>query len=194
VTDPPSNGPRDPFGLAQTAREYWWIPAVAGALSVLAGIIVLAAPKGSLETIAIILGIYLVVIGAQGFASALANPNALGGHRTFALVMGAVAFIAGIIAIIRPDSTVKFVAVVFGIYLIVSGLRYLALASLAVEGRGFLALQGVLSLIAGVIVVVWPKIGLVTLAVILGIYLLLAGFVELWVALAIRKVARRGAT
>jgi uncharacterized membrane protein HdeD (DUF308 family) len=179
-----------PLGVAGAAKEYWWVPAIAGGISVLAGIIVLAAPKSSLETIAIVLGIYLVVIGCEGIARAIADPTVFGGHRTLAVVMGAVAFVAGIIAIIRPDSTVKFVAVVFGIYLIISGLRFLALSVVDVPGRWVLAVHGFLELIAGIIVVVWPKIGLATLAVILGIYLLLAGFIEIWVGFAVRRAAR----
>jgi uncharacterized membrane protein HdeD (DUF308 family) len=50
-----------------TPARYWWVLAIAAGLSLLAGIIVLAAPKSSLETIALILGIYLVAIGINGF-------------------------------------------------------------------------------------------------------------------------------
>jgi uncharacterized membrane protein HdeD (DUF308 family) len=172
---------------ARTLSRYWWVLAIAAGLSLLAGIILLAAPKSSLETIALILGIYLVAIGINGFVTAFSDPEALGGHRSLVLLMAALAVIAGIIAIIRPDATVKGVALAFGIYLIISGIRYLALATILPYDRAVAAVHGLLELIGGVIVVVWPKIGLTTLAVILGIYLLLAGFIQLWAALALRR-------
>jgi uncharacterized membrane protein HdeD (DUF308 family) len=175
---------------ARTSTRYWWVLAIAAGLSLLAGIIVLAAPKSSLETIALILGIYLVAIGINGFVTGFTEPEALGEHRTLALVMATLAVIAGIIAIVRPDATVKGVALAFGIYLILSGIRYLALATILPYDRGVAALHGLLEVIGGVIVVVWPKIGLTTLAVILGIYLLLAGFVQMWAALALRRAGQ----
>ncbi len=178
---------------SRTPAQYWWILAIASGLSLLAGIIVLAAPKSSLETIALILGIYLVAIGISGFMTAVRNPETLGGHRTLALVMAGVAVIAGIIAIIRPDATVKGVALAFGIYLIISGIRYLVLAVILPYDRALAAIQGLLELIGGVLVVIWPKLGLATLAVILGIYLLLAGFVQLWAALALRQANQASA-
>jgi uncharacterized membrane protein HdeD (DUF308 family) len=178
---------------ARSPIQYWWVLAIAAILSLLAGIIVLAAPKSSLETIALILGIYLVVIGVNGFVTAFSDPGSVRGHRMLTMVLAGLAVIAGIIAIIRPDATVKGVALAFGIYLIISGLRYLALAALLPVDRGVTMVHGLLQLIAGIIVVVWPKIGLTTLAVILGIYLLIVGFVQLWAALALRRVHAAGA-
>jgi uncharacterized membrane protein HdeD (DUF308 family) len=40
-----------------------------------------------------------------------------------------------------------------------------------------------------VIVVVWPKIGLTTLAVVLGIYLILGGLLQLFIGFALRRAA-----
>ena len=72
---------------SRTPSRYWWVLAIAAGLSLLAGIIVLAAPKSSLETIALILGIYLVAIGINGFVTAFSDPEGRGGHRTLVLVM-----------------------------------------------------------------------------------------------------------
>jgi uncharacterized membrane protein HdeD (DUF308 family) len=172
---------------SHTPAQYWWVLAIAAAFSFLAGIIVLAEPKNSLEALAVVLGIYLVVIGISGFVSALQDPGLTGGVRILAVVMAGLTVVIGIIAILRPDSSVKFVAVLFGIYLIISGIRYLILAALLPVDRGVTLIHGLLDLIFGIVVVVWPKIGLGTLAVILGICLLFGGIVQLWAALALRR-------
>src|SRR3984885_1895110 len=159
---------------AHPGPGFWLMPVVAGLISLLAGIIVLVAPKGSLETIALILGIYLVVTGLHGAYTALVNPEETGGHRGLVLTMGALALVAGIVVILRPGTTVTGIAIAFGIFLILSGFRYLFLAVVAPEKLAPIV-RGVFEIAGGVIVVVWPKIGLTTLAVVLGVYLILGG-------------------
>jgi uncharacterized membrane protein HdeD (DUF308 family) len=168
--------------------KFWLVPVVAGLISLLAGIVVLIAPRGSLETIALILGIYLVVTGLHGAYTALANPEETGGHRRLVLTMGALALIAGVVVILRPGATVTGVAIAFGIFLILSGLRYLFLAAVLPD-KWPPIVRGVFEIAGGVIVVVWPKIGLTTLAVVLGIYLILGGLLQLFIGFALRRAA-----
>lgn len=174
--------------FVRPGRKLWLVPMVAGLTSLAAGIVVLVAPRGSLETIALILGIYLVVTGLHGTYTALANPDATGGHRGLVLTMGVLALIAGIVVILRPGATVTGVAIAFGIFLILSGLRYLFLTTVLPDKVSPLV-RGLLEIAGGVIVVVWPKIGLTTLAVVLGIYLILGGLLQLFIGFAVRRAA-----
>jgi uncharacterized membrane protein HdeD (DUF308 family) len=167
---------------------FWLLPVVAGLISLAAGIIVLLAPKGSLETIALILGIYLVVIGCHGLYTAAVNPKETGGHRRLVLAMGVLTLVAGIVVILRPGATVTGVAIVFGIFLILSGVRYLYFAAVLPEKLPA-AVRGVLEVAGGVIVVVWPKIGLTTLAVVLGVYLIAGGLLQLFIGFALKRAA-----
>jgi uncharacterized membrane protein HdeD (DUF308 family) len=179
--------------FARPGLKFWLVPMVAGLVSLLAGTVVILAPKGSLETIALILGIYLVVTGLHGAYTALANPDETGGHRGLVLTMGLLALIAGFVVILRPGATVTGVAIAFGIFLILSGLRYLFLAAVLPE-KSPLIVRGVLEIAGGVIVVVWPKIGLTTLAVVLGIYLILGGLLQLFIGFALRRAASSART
>jgi uncharacterized membrane protein HdeD (DUF308 family) len=175
-------------GFARPGPKLWLVPLVAGLISLLAGIIVLVAPKGSLETIALILGIYLVVTGLHGGYTALANPEATGRHRGLVLTMSALALVAGIVVILRPGTTVTGVAIAFGIFLILSGFRYVFLAAALPEKLAPIV-RGVFEIAGGVIVVVWPKIGLTTLAVVLGVYLILGGLLQLFIGFALSRAA-----
>jgi uncharacterized membrane protein HdeD (DUF308 family) len=179
--------------FVRPGRKFWLVPMVAGLISLLAGIVVLIAPRGSLETIALILGIYLVVTGLHGAYTALANPEETGGHRGLVLTMGALALIAGVVVILRPGATVTGVAIAFGIFLILSGLRYLFLAAVLPD-KWPPAVRGVFEIAGGVVVVVWPKIGLTTLAVVLGIYLILGGLLQLFIGFALRRAASSAKT
>jgi len=54
--------------------------------------------------------------------------------------------------------------------------------------RGWTAVMGVLSILAGIIVLAYPGLTLVTLAVILGIWLLIFGVMEIALAWRLRSV------
>jgi uncharacterized membrane protein HdeD (DUF308 family) len=179
--------------FARPGLKLWLVPLVAGLISLLAGIVVIVAPKGSLETIALILGIYLVVTGLHGVYTALANPDETGGHRGLVLTMGVLALVAGIVVILRPGATVTGVAIAFGIFLILSGLRYLFLAAVLPDKLPLLV-RGILEIAGGAVVVVWPKIGLTTLAVVLGIYLILGGLLQLFIGVALSRAASSART
>ena len=68
-----------------------------------------------------------------------------------------------------------------------------ALSHRDMPDRGWSVLMGVLSAIAGIIVLAYPGLTLVGLAVILGIWLLVFGILEIIAAFRLRKLAETGA-
>jgi uncharacterized membrane protein HdeD (DUF308 family) len=50
-----------------------------------------------------------------------------------------------------------------------------------------MALAGVLSIVAGLLILIWPGIGALALATVLGIYALAAGVSLLWAAWQVRR-------
>ena len=87
--------------------------------------------------------------------------------------------IAGVVAIAYPSATVSIMTVIVGIFAIATGVNELSgsrlLRNLGASGTGWLVVSGVLAVMTGVALVVWPGIGAVTLAVVFGIYLALSG-------------------
>jgi uncharacterized membrane protein HdeD (DUF308 family) len=82
---------------------------------------------------------------------------------------------------------------VLGIYLILSGLAHFGLAAVMSGDRRAEILRGILEVAAGVVLLAAPKLGLAAFALIVGIYLLLRGALEITVALALREVKREPA-
>jgi uncharacterized membrane protein HdeD (DUF308 family) len=86
---------------------------------------------------------------------------------------------AGVVAIAYPEATAGAITVVIGLYAIFVGVTELSgsrkLSRLGVDGSGWIAVSGALSLVTGIALVVWPSIGAVTLALVFGVYLALAG-------------------
>jgi uncharacterized membrane protein HdeD (DUF308 family) len=99
------------------------------------------------------------------------------GQRVVMILLGLLDVAAGLVAIAYPGITAGALVLVIGIWAIVGGGAELAAAwSLGGPGSGWSTVAGLLSIIAGVLLIVWPGIGAVSLAVVFGVYLLAYGF------------------
>lgn len=94
-------------------------------------------------------------------------------ERGFVLATAIVAIIMGVIAIFWPGATLLTVAILFGAYLIASGVFRIVLAltshSFSTGVRWFIGILGVLVLAAGVFALANPAQSLVVLALVIGI-------------------------
>ena len=162
----------DPMGddvLKDEVREVtrlWWLLLLGGVASLVIGVLLLVWTNRTLEVLAILVGINLLLIGAIQVGLALGEPA---GSRTGTILRGAFAGIAGLIVIRHPGGSLLVIALAVGIYLVLAGVMKLLSAFAASVGRGWLLLGGVLDLAIGVLIVAWPKFGVTTLAVLLGI-------------------------
>jgi uncharacterized membrane protein HdeD (DUF308 family) len=192
----PGEGPRDPFGrepqlesLEEVGR-LWWVALLLGLVSIAVGILALAYPGPTLTTIAIIFGVYLLVAALVQIALAFGEGER---SRGALLLSAAVAGIAGIIVIRHPGGSIQVVALAFGIYLVIVGMMRLYAAVYAAGGRGWLILWGLVDLLAGIVIVAWPKFGVATFVVVIAIALLARGVVLCALAFVLRAAGHEAA-
>jgi hypothetical protein len=123
--------------------------------------------------------------------SRLASSARLLGLDAFA-VAGVLSFIVGLYALRHLLVTIVALAVILGIFWIVNGAIeiFTALTDDLMHGRGWIVLMGLLSIAAGIVVLVWPGISLLTLAVVLGVWLLVLGIMEIVFAFQLRSLGR----
>ena len=96
-----------------------------------------------------------------------------------AVLMGVVSVVAGIVVLAKPSNSLATLAVVFGIFVLVDGIvELVASLSGGTPNRGPLAVVGVLSVIAGVLLIRHPLGGVRAVALVLGIWLIAAGVVR----------------
>jgi uncharacterized membrane protein HdeD (DUF308 family) len=98
-----------------------------------------------------------------------------------------------VLVVTRPLRGVTVIGLVFGVYLLLSAAAAFLTAVTASANRSLDVLRGTADLVAGIIVVSWPGIGLLTLAAILGIYLVARGVLDVAGSLAARRAAARAA-
>jgi uncharacterized membrane protein HdeD (DUF308 family) len=180
--------------LAGVGRHWGWALAF-GIVTLLAGLLALAWPGRTIVVLAVLFGIQLMVAGIFRFVAAFATDDATGATRVLLALLGVLSFIVGLYALRHILVTVTTLALLLGIFWIVNGTveAFTALSHREIQGRGWTVFMGLLSIAAGVVVLVYPGISLATLAVVLGIWLLVFGIMEIVLAFQLRSVGQAAA-
>ena len=102
---------------------------------------------------------------------------------------GAAAIVFGLIALISPPSAVAALVFLFGVYAVVDGVFNLIAAARAHGGErwGSLALEGMVSLICGLLAIFWPGITALALVMLIGAWSVITGIAEIAAAVRLRK-------
>ena len=177
--------------LARLGRHWGWVLAY-GLITVLAGIAALAWPGETLLVVAVLFGIQLIVSGLFRFVTAFASDDRTGGTRVLLALLGVLSVIIGLWAVRHALLTLLALVVLLGIFWVVNGSIeiFTALSHQGMPDRGWTALMGMLSVVAGIIVLAVPGLTLVGLAVILGVWLLIFGIMEITAAFRLRQIGR----
>jgi uncharacterized membrane protein HdeD (DUF308 family) len=180
--------------LARIGRHWGWVLAY-GLLTLLAGVVTLVWPGRTVVVVAVLFGIQLVVAGIFRFGAALATDDVDGGTRVLLALLGVLSFIVGLYALRHVLVTIQALALLLGIFWIVNGAveTFAALSHRGMQGRGWTAFMGLLSIVAGAVVLAYPGISLVTLAVVLGVWLLVFGAMEVTLAFRLRSAGNLAA-
>jgi uncharacterized membrane protein HdeD (DUF308 family) len=173
------------------AASLWWLLLLGAVASLVIGVLLLVWPSRTLEVIAILIGIELLLAGAIQLGLAFGQPS---GSRTGPVVSGAVAAIAGLIVMRHPGGSLLVIALAVGIFFVLAGVMKLVSAFDAVAGRGWLLVSAVVDLAVGVVIVAWPSFGVSSLAVLLGIVLVVRGLIECVGAFALRSAHKAPAS
>ena len=168
--------------VPQIARN-WWMFALLGLICVATGIAAIVWPDITLLALGIIFGIYLLIAAIIEIIDALFGPP---GGRAISAILGIVALIAGVICIRRPGESLLAIVIVVGVYLIAEGVIRVVRAFEVHEGRGWIIGLGLLDAVVGIVILAWPKIGLVTLAVLFALTMLVRGIFAIVVGVKLR--------
>jgi uncharacterized membrane protein HdeD (DUF308 family) len=181
-------GPSDP--IRELSRA-WWLLLLVGVMCLTAGVIVIAQPDISLATLAVVAGIFLLVDGIYDIVVAIAEG---GEGRGMLALVGVLSAIVGIILVRHPFGSVVALALLVGIWLVTIGIVRLIGAFAVAGNRGWSLLVAFIEIVAGVIIVAVPDIGVATLAVFIAIAFMLRGIGLCAAAWVLRQVKQGAAS
>jgi uncharacterized membrane protein HdeD (DUF308 family) len=166
----------------------WWIPMVVGLLSLVCGILALVWPGVTLLALALIAGINLTVLSAFVIGEAIADDEAQ--DRTLRIVLGVLGVIAGLIVMRRPGETLLVLILALGIWLVIDGVVEILHALVRpVPHRALVIVGGLIDAGLGIALLVWPTLGLGTVAVLVGIGFIVRGVMVMVGAWGLRGAA-----
>ena len=170
--------------------ESWQVTLILGALTLILGLVVSFHPTGSLNVIAVLLGVLMILSGIFHLIRVF-GPQEM--HRVWLGLAGLMFIVVGVILIRHLNLTRAIIGLVIGITWIVQGLAALigGISSDAREGRAWWITFGAVSLIAGIVVAATPASSLTVLATLLGIWFVIMGVFEIVGGLMLRRELRR---
>lgn len=178
-----------PDNMMAVIGRNWWVLLFAGILSLLVGIAAIAWPGKTVIVVAVVFAIWLIVSGifsiVRGFASGLT-----GGMRALFIITGILSLVLGIFAIRGEFQELYILSLFIGIGFLFRGFSTLFLGFESKDGRGWNIFFGVVMLIGGLIVLIWPGISLVTLTWVVGIWLVVIGIYEIIAAFSVKSAAK----
>ena len=167
----------------------WQATLFLGVLTLILGLIVSFHPSGSLNVMAVLLGILMIISGIFHLIRVFDNTEP---HRVWLGIAGLLFIVIGVVLIRHLHLTIGIIGLVIGITWIVQGLVALiaGLSGGAREGRGWWIFFGIVSLIAGIVVASAPVSSVTVLAVLIGIWFIVMGIFEIIGAFLLRHAAK----
>jgi uncharacterized membrane protein HdeD (DUF308 family) len=170
-----------------TVAKEWWMLAILGVVSLIAGVLAIAYPDITLLAIGVIFGIYLLLAGIFELVNAIIGDAE---SRALAAIVGVVGLVAGLVCLRRPGQSLLALVLVLGIYLIVVGVASLVRAIGDSEHRGWVLLGALADLVLGILILAVPKVSLATLALLFGLSLIFRGAIACVGAFQLRKLRK----
>jgi len=173
--------------LHQLARNTWQLLLLIGLVAVAIGVIVLYYPGKSLVVAGVLFGIYLVVSGV-GYMFAAFGSNAGAAMRVLSFITGAVSLVLGFFCFRDKFESILLLALWIGIAWVFRGMTLLA-AALSFDhlpGRGWQALAGLIIIIGGGVMIIYPLDSIEILTLVAGCWLIAIGIMDVISAFQVR--------
>jgi uncharacterized membrane protein HdeD (DUF308 family) len=191
----PESDETRPVGRLTQVADSPALVLAAGALSVLIGLLVLTWPGATIRIIAWLFAIQLLVAGVLQLVSAFSAERGPGGRVLYAL-LGALSILVGLLCLREPLQTALVLGLLIGAMWVVQGVAGMvhAIANESGAARGWAIASGVLSVLGGAVVLVYPGTSLVVLTWLFGIVLVALGVVLIAQGLSTRRSPAAAAT
>jgi len=162
--------------------KLWKFAMTWGVLTVVLGALILVWPGTSILIASTLFGVYLLLSGFAGVAMAFTLPESAG-MRILLFISGVVSVILALLCFrnFGDPAPILLLSIWIGVSFIAQGVSIVAVAISYKElpARGWYVVLGVLSVIAGVIMLVWPWDSIVVLTLVVGFWLVVMGIIEI---------------
>lgn len=180
--------------MVMTLARNWWALALRGVCAVIFALLAFTWPGLTLEVLVLFYGAFALIDGVLSIVAAIFKHEGGGVPWWALLLQGILGIAAGLFTLAWPGITALVLlyliaawAMVTGVFEIIAAIRLRE----EIEGELWLALSGVLSVVFGVLLMVWPGAGVLTVVWLIGVYALIFGVFLLALAFRLKGVKDR---
>lgn len=162
--------------MLNTILRKWWLILLQGILMIVLSYFIFDNPAAVLAGISLWFGIIVIMIGITGIAGWMVTPSS--GRETFSLIWSVLTALFGLLMLMNMFATMKTLTIIFGIWMMVTGYN-LFTSGWPRRQDGWmgwlLVIVGILSALAGIMMITNIGAGAIGISTLLGFQVLLAG-------------------
>ncbi|MGV9503778.1 HdeD family acid-resistance protein [Streptomyces sp. NPDC003642] len=174
-------------GLGALANMGWQILLTTGLATIALGVVVFAWPEETLRVVGVLFGVYLLATGVFQLAAAFGThvPRHL---RVLHFVTGALSVLLGLICFRDTLQSIFLLALWIGFSWLLRGIMVTAAAASAddMPARGWQLFHGIISTLAGIVLIVSPFTSIAALTLAVGVMAVILGVIEVFQAIRMR--------
>lgn len=173
------------YGLARN----WWLVALRGAAGILFGILAFVWPGATLSALIMLLGAYLFIDGITTIAHSIVMLNNVQ-LWWLELIEGIATVLFGALTLFWPEITGLLLLSLIAIWSIITGvIEILAALRLrkVIDNEWSLIVAGSFSVLFGLLLLIFPMAGVISIAFIIGSYAIIFGVLTLMLAFRLRR-------
>jgi uncharacterized membrane protein HdeD (DUF308 family) len=187
--DDRQSGNAIPFGglvMEQDLARNWWAIALRGAAAIVFGIAAFLLPGAALLALTLLFAAYALVDGVFGVVAGVRKRE---GKDWLMILAGLAGIFIGIVTPFMPGMTALLLVLFIGWWALITGALELGAAITARSAgtnRGILALNGILSIAFGALIVAFPGAGAFALVLVIAAYAVMSGIILLFLGFRLR--------
>jgi uncharacterized membrane protein HdeD (DUF308 family) len=165
----------------------WTVSLAAGLLTLGLGIVLVAWPEATVKVVAILFGLQLLILGVLRVVQAIMADDS-GGTRVLFALLGVLSVLVGVLVLRHLLQTVVVMTLLLGMFWLIGGIIEFvhAVGDREAGQRGWAVTLSLLTAGAGIVLLVWPGMTLLTLTVLTGIWFITWGLIVTGMTLWLR--------
>jgi uncharacterized membrane protein HdeD (DUF308 family) len=164
--------------------QHWWVIALRGLFAILFGVLAFMLPGFTLRVLVLFFGAFALVDGIWAVVHGISQ-------KWLSLFLeGLIGIAAGIFTFFWPGITALVLLYIIAAWAVITGVLEIGTAirlRKAIKGEWLMALSGIISIIFGVLVAVYPRSGALAIIWIIGAYAIVFGVLFMILAFRFRR-------
>lgn len=177
----------DVYDATDAMKKSWWVLLLFGIVSILIGGVLIFWPEQTLTVVTTLVGLFMVIAGIVRFFMAIFASNVE--HRWLLAIFGMIGVALGVIIMRNPTETIKIIVLITALFWIIGGMVdfFRGITDSTAPDRALRIGFGALSALFGVILLAWPDVTVTVFAILVGIYIVLLGILEIVASFQIKN-------